>query len=815
MQSNNNLGVERGQCSFYRNVKVKENVRMDISEFVNQIRNGRWRNEVTRYRQLKEEGKLAEAARIKENLPAIVVAGCCEGAHTKANFRMFSGYAVVDVDHIQGDARALLRMLKEQPWVYAGWVSISGEGIKLVVMVMAETREEYERYAYPMVAEGVARLIGMPVDMQCKDLTRMCYASWDEDAFRKEDCEVFPWREKMESLKAIPKEETLKNPHSIEEIPSEAESVKKPSKAEGMIAAFFRRFTRNHTFAPGFRHDFLLKLGASARRNGLNEEELNRLIVHAERTLHAPDYKDGEIRRNITDSYYFTENCPPEEGRYSGARSHDRHYAPSSGRMTGVSEDAEEKDEEAKEKAQRLRFEAPCLPDWIFDELPEILREGVSVAKNRRQRDMLLLSMLANLSGCMPNVRMLYDDSYVYPHLFLAVIASSSSGKGVMAHAARLGRLIQKELDEANLKRQKEYEEAWMEWEMEHAKALKEKRKANLDMKPEPVMRETLIVPADVSRSQLIQLMCGSPQGLLLNTSEFDTLCSALCADYAKFDDLLRACFHHEMFGSDFKTDKRAYMVYCPKLAFCGSGTPSQFYRLCPSMENGSYSRYLIYLAEQDMDFLSMAPHGESANKTRLFSSLAVKVLDMYRYLKAYPTEVTLTPDQWTMHESFFQSFLQQVKIEETEGPLSVVFRYGLGAARLAMIFTALRKFEAQWSFRDISCTDEDFLLSLSIMEVLLSHSLMFATSLHKNQGAPSEMRRYFKVRRALEKLKSEFTYTELIEALMSEDMAETTARRYRQRLLDKGIIVQQENTYRFGTRSWRHKLNWLSQRKA
>ena len=239
MQSNNNLGVERGQCSFYRNVKVKENVRMDISEFVNQIRNGRWRNEVTRYRQLKEEGKLAEAARIKENLPAIVVAGCCEGAHTKANFRMFSGYAVVDVDHIQGDARALLRMLKEQPWVYAGWVSISGEGIKLVVMVMAETREEYERYAYPMVAEGVSRLIGVPVDMQCKDLTRMCYASWDEDAFRKEDCEVFPWREKMESLKEIPKEETLKNPHSIEEIPSEAESVKKPSKAEGLLGIIF------------------------------------------------------------------------------------------------------------------------------------------------------------------------------------------------------------------------------------------------------------------------------------------------------------------------------------------------------------------------------------------------------------------------------------------------------------------------------------------------------------------------------------------------------------------------------------------------
>ena len=52
MANNQNLGIERGKCSFYRNVRVKENVLMHISEFVNLIRNGKWKNEVSSYRQL-------------------------------------------------------------------------------------------------------------------------------------------------------------------------------------------------------------------------------------------------------------------------------------------------------------------------------------------------------------------------------------------------------------------------------------------------------------------------------------------------------------------------------------------------------------------------------------------------------------------------------------------------------------------------------------------------------------------------------------------------------------------------------------------
>ena len=801
------LGIEGGQCSFYRNVRVKENVVMHISEFVTRIRNGKWKNEVSSYRQLMRDGKSEEAGRVKSNLPAILVAGVCEGGHTKANFRKFSGELVIDVDGCDDRAKELLDLLKAQPWVRAGWISVSGNGFKVVVRADAETPYEFEKLAYPQVAARVQELIGFPVDKQCKDLTRMCYVSWDEDAFYNEDCEAFPWQENASVPTDSSQSVSSEMSDSIEEIPPLGKEKKTASGANGFIAHFFERFCRTHAFVPGSRHDFLLKLGASARRQGFNLEELNQLISLAELHCFAPDYTPGEIARNITDSYHFTENRMGDGEDKSAFKGHYRHYVRNSDGIQNEAGTDEDKEEMAKEDARMMRMQAPCFPDWIYDELPEMLRKGVSITSNKRQRDMLLLSMLTNLSACMPNVRMLYDDSYIYPHVFLAVIAPSATGKGIMAHATKLAKLVQKELDEANKQRQKEFDEAWAEWEIEHSQAFKEKRKPDMGKRPEPVLRETLIVPADISRTQFIQLMCGSPQGLLLNTSEFDTLCSAIRADYGKFDDLLRACFHHEMFGSDFKTDKRPYIVYTPKLAFCGSGTSSQFYRLCPSIENGSYSRYLIYMAEQEMDFRMMAPHKGGTNRTVLFNQLASNVLDMYRYLKAYPTEITLTPDQWAFHESFFQSYLQQVKMEEVEGPVSVVFRYGLSTARLAMIFTCLRKFEAQWSFRDISCTDEDFRLAIAIMEVLLMHSLMFSTTLHKVKASPNTMRKYFKVRNALEKLKPEFSYTELIEALMSEGMPESTARRYRKRLLNMQIIVQQGDRYSFSTRKWRAKL--------
>ncbi len=325
-----------------------------------------------------------------------------------------------------------------------------------------------------------------------------------------------------------------------------------------------------------------------------------------------------------------------------------------------------------------------------------------------------------------------------------------------------------------------------------------------MKLRPEPVRKKTLIVPADVSRTQLIQRMSCSPDGIILNVSEMDTLRTAMGAEYGRFDDLMRACFHHEMFGSDFKGDKQQYMVYCPKLAFCASGTPSQFYKLCPSAENGAYSRYLIYMAEQETEFRLMSPSGSRRTRNEVFLDLSGKVLEMYRFLKESPTEVKLTADQWDWHLSHYQGVLQNVQLEESEGPVSVVLRHGLNTARLAMIFTALRKFDERWAFHEMTCSEEDFRRAMAVIEVLLHHSLTLSTTLRKEVGSPIEMRHYFRVLEALETLPAKFRYTDLMDALRSSGISISTAKRIRFRLLDMQIIEQEDETYRFKNRKWR-----------
>lgn len=788
------LPIKRAHCSYYENVKSKRNQVITLAQFVTAIRSQRWKRQVEEYRRCKAEGKLKEAESIKGGLPGLVSAGVCEGGHSKKNVVSLSLFLMLDIDDYAGDIHGLIRKLREFPWVQAAWISVSGTGAKAEVAIEVESVEEYEKQAYPIVSRYFSRVLDTPMDMHCRDLSRVCYASYDPDAFYKEEaCEPFPWREEWEK-----KQQEEASEKKTEESPkSSMESGKIASS--GLVKKFFQDFIEQHPYVRSHRHDFQLALGREARRVGMSESDFDELVNLTVSQLSMPDCDGPEIKRNLTDAYRFAELNPlPSSARLG-------FMGPKGSRVPFArQEENVDLQEETDARNREMRLAAPCLPDWIFESLPDILTEGIKVAKDKRQRDMLFLSMLANLSGCMPKVKLVYDDTDIYPHVFLAVIASSASGKGVMAHAARLAYPIQKLLDEENTEKQRRYEENLIQWEQERQRALKEKRKPDMKLRPEPVRKKTLLVPADISRTQLIQRMSASPDGIILNVSEMDTLRTALGTEYGRFDDLMRACFHHEMFGSDFKSDKQQYMVYCPKLAFCASGTPNQFYKLCPSAENGAYSRYLIYMAEQETEFRLMSPSGARRTRNEIFLDLSGKVLKMYRFLKESSTEVKLTADQWDWHLSYFQGILQNVQLEESEGPVSVVLRHGLNTARLAMIFTALRKFEEGWDFHEMTCSDEDFRKAMGVMEVLLHHSLMLSTTLRKETGSPIEMRHYFRVLEALETLPANFRYTDLMDALRSSGISLSTAKRIRSRLLDMQIIEQEGETYRFKSRKWR-----------
>ena len=783
-------------CSFYFSVFDEHAVDMTLEEFVKLLRGERWKVQVEEYQRLKASGRETEAKKLKRKLAALVIAGRCDGSHAETNLKQWSGDAMLDVDKCNGRVSEFLQVLKDTPWVKAAWRSVSYDGLKLVVRVEAESVDEY-RMAYALVAWHVAQLLAFPCDMSCKNPTRPCFASYDPEAFFRPDTEVFPWRrfvtEHPDRVGEILAELKVKTP---------AGASGPPVAASGMLHTFFNEFLEQNPFVDGKKNEFLLKLGRIARYKGVGEEELARLKTLAVERLAGMGCAAGDIPPRIDSGYRYADmNKGPET---PASRAHK-----AQGSLRRYSDSGEEGEEAEIEKleADKLRRNVPCLPDELFDRLPDFLKRGLTHVRNKRERDILLLSMITNISGCLPGVRMNYGGMVYSADLYLVALAGSGRGKGVMQLAAILPAAIQEYYDELNRKDEREYRQKLLKWNLEERLAAQEKRVPDLDQCPEMPVERILKVAPNISKSQLIlALEAGGAVGLVMNASELDMISSAMHQEYGKHDDVMRAASQHEEVSSYFKTDHRLVVVSDPHLALCASGTPAQLHKFISSLENGMYSRVAFYVGQAHWEYKSANPGKARLDMRAYFKGMGEELLRMFIFLSGSPTEVVFTEEQWKEHTERFRTYLREVVAEDDDSPGAIVLRHGLMMSRIAMVLTALRKCEPQWNTSEWECSDEDFHTAMQIVDVLLEHSLLLSTSMDDTAGRIRPVKAFFKLRPVLKKMPREFTYSELMAAANEAGLPTASVKRYLLRLVYYQIVEKEDGKYRKTGKSWLRK---------
>lgn len=783
-------------CSFYFSVFDEHAVDMTLEEFVKLLRGERWKVQVEEYQRLKASGRETEAKKLKRKLAALVIAGRCDGSHAETNLKQWSGDAMLDVDKCNGRVSEFLQVLKDTPWVKAAWRSVSYDGLKLVVRVEAESVDEY-RMAYALVAWHVAQLLAFPCDMSCKNPTRPCFASYDPEAFFRPDTEVFPWRrfvtEHPDRVGEILAELKVKTP---------AGASGPPVAASGMLHTFFNEFLEQNPFVDGKKNEFLLKLGRIARYKGVGEEELARLKTLAVERLAGMGCAAGDIPPRIDSGYRYADmNKGPETPVFRA------HKAQGSPMRYSEPNEGEEEAELEKLEADKLRREVPCLPDELFDRLPDFLKRGLTHVRNKRERDILLLSMITNISGCLPGVRMNYGGMVYSADLYLVALAGSGRGKGVMQLAAILPAAIQEYYDELNRKDEREYRQKLLKWNLEERLAAQEKRVPDLDQCPEMPVERILKVAPNISKSQLIlALEAGGAVGLVMNASELDMISSAMHQEYGKHDDVMRAASQHEEVSSYFKTDHRLVVVSDPHLALCASGTPAQLHKFISSLENGMYSRVAFYVGQAHWEYKSANPGKARLDMRAYFKGMGEELLRMFIFLSGSPTEVVFTEEQWKEHTERFRTYLREVVAEDDDSPGAIVLRHGLMMSRIAMVLTALRKCEPQWNTSEWKCSDEDFHTAMQIVDVLLEHSLLLSTSMDDTAGRIRPVKAFFKLRPVLKKMPREFTYSELMAAANEAGLPTASVKRYLLRLVYYQIVEKEDGKYRKIGKSWLRK---------
>ncbi len=173
----------------------------DLDSVFDEIRTGKFKKETEYLRDYtkqmnattdKEVLKHFESSKteIKTKLDAVIFAGEFT-ERNKNGCKQASGLMVLDFDHINVDY--VKQELQQREYIHACWTSPSGDGVKALAKIKNPTTndDKFKQQYYGVYAD----LIHLGLDTSGKDISRLCYQSYDPDLYVNESSVGFEAKE--------------------------------------------------------------------------------------------------------------------------------------------------------------------------------------------------------------------------------------------------------------------------------------------------------------------------------------------------------------------------------------------------------------------------------------------------------------------------------------------------------------------------------------------------------------------------------------------------------------------------------------------
>ena len=742
--------------SIFKNVMDKSPEETTIEAIVKHIKSEAYKEAVEKIRTLQAEEKKKEADQHKRKLPAFAPSGVFKGGHAKSQLVAYNSVLLLDFDHVHPDLlQAFLKLCRECEYTLACWTTISG-GIR--VLVMTDGGAEEHLIAFLAVSDYYEKLLGIASDPACKDFSHLSFVSYDPNAYYNEESMLFP----------VPTGNTP-------------------------LEALLEQFSKYNRWDRGFRNGSTFKFGLKANEQGFSEMETAAFCISK---LSAPDFDAQEISTAIASA--FKENRT--FGTFESVTSVTSVTSAPVQFLTpqpNVPREEDEEEEDYTNESEELTANTPLIPEEVYNLLPRRLRRICEQTPDLRQRDILLLSALAVLSGCLPRVTGRYDTGRFSPHLYFWLLAEASTGKGVMSSIRHLAAAIHKREIAEYESAKKKYAVAYDQWLFDKEKALKERRSFDMD-EPEKPVPVTFLIPTDLSKSMLIQhLSDNGTLGGILFTTEVQGMANATKQDYGKIEPFMCASYHNESIDCSFRSHGEPIHIESAKLAMALSGTPDQLSNLITNKRDGLFSRFLFMTFFAKPVWRCVTPDYETISTDEFFKAEGEEVLNNFDYLQTHPTDVRLTPKQWNKLNTYFGDELTHISAEHDITLHSVVKRHGFMTFRIAMVLTAQRKAEDKNPAKTVYCNDDDFLSALSIVECCIEHSYLLSTALPGFASGTIPVSQPKPVQLLLRKLKVIFTTQDAILAGATLGMKKRQVMRYIHSACKIFIIKVSKGVYR------------------
>ncbi len=266
-----------------------------IPMILEEIKTGKYKHAIVYLRKSLSENKLEAYEKAKKSLPAFTPSGKFIGGRKMEFLAEYSNYIILDIDKLQSEELAKVNHLARQcEFTYASFISPSGNGLKILVKVSSSKVEHKETFL--AIQDHYEKLLNLEIDKSGKDITRLCFYSYDENLFINENANVFVTSSGVEM--------PLNTNNSTQSC--QAEPVEAPKLPTGTVTATDSEAVYNHCikftekkvqFSQGSRNVFVHQLACNLNRKGISLQEALSFI------LTDFGYDEKEVTQTINSAY--------------------------------------------------------------------------------------------------------------------------------------------------------------------------------------------------------------------------------------------------------------------------------------------------------------------------------------------------------------------------------------------------------------------------------------------------------------------------------------------------------------------------------
>lgn len=172
------------QVSIFENTFSKTPYETTIDDMLEAIRDGSYREKVEKIR----SASSPEAKRkLKNNIAAFTPSGIFAGGKKNDDLQQHSGFIAVDFDALESDLDTARSVLYADPYTYAGFVSVGGGGLCLLVRINQAKHEE----SFDALEKYYFTKYGYQADQSCRNVSRLRYLSYDPDLYHNPESHTF------------------------------------------------------------------------------------------------------------------------------------------------------------------------------------------------------------------------------------------------------------------------------------------------------------------------------------------------------------------------------------------------------------------------------------------------------------------------------------------------------------------------------------------------------------------------------------------------------------------------------------------------